>query len=85
MQRTEINQNKHAEKPQLRMKSPFLERRKLILEIFFKYASSKLNYSRTIPDLKDGNKTMNLLNRVPCVPYVPAWSTCPRANLQKTC
>ena len=25
---------------------------------FFKYASSKLNYSRTILDLKDGNKTI---------------------------
>ena len=26
---------------------------------FFKYASSKLEYSRTIPDLKDGNKTIS--------------------------
>ena len=26
---------------------------------FLKYASSKLNYSRTIPDLKDGNKTIS--------------------------
>ena len=28
-------------------------------EAFFKYASSKLNYSRTIPNLKDGNKTIS--------------------------
>ena len=27
-------------------------------EAFFKYASSKLNYSRTIPNLKDGNTTI---------------------------
>ena len=27
-------------------------------ESFFKYASSKLNYSRTIPNLKDGNTTI---------------------------
>ena len=26
---------------------------------FFKYASSKLNYSQTSPDLKDGNKTIS--------------------------
>ena len=26
---------------------------------FFKYASGKLNYSRIIPDLKDGNKTIS--------------------------
>ena len=26
---------------------------------FFKYASSKVSYSRTIPDLKDGNKTIS--------------------------
>ena len=29
------------------------------LKAFFKYASSKLNYSRTIPDLKDGNTTIS--------------------------
>ena len=27
-------------------------------ELFFKYASSKLNYSRTIPNLKDDNTTI---------------------------
>ena len=28
-------------------------------KLFFKYASNKLNYPRTIPDLKDGNKTIS--------------------------
>ena len=26
---------------------------------------------------------LSLLNRVPCVPYVPVWSTCLRANVPK--
>ena len=29
--------------------------------------------------------SMSLLNRVPCVPHVPAWSTCPRVNVPKAC
>ena len=32
---------------------------KTIPKAFFKYAPSKLNYSQTIPDLKDGNKTIS--------------------------
>ena len=34
-----------------------LYRGKTNTKAFFKYASSKLNYSQTSPDLKDGNKT----------------------------
>ena len=26
---------------------------------------------------------MSLLNRLPCVPFVPAWSTCPHVNVPK--
>ena len=30
-------------------------------------------------------KILSLLNRVPCMAYVPAQSTCPRANMPKAC
>ena len=54
LQSAEINQNEHVEKPQLSIKSL-----KLILKHFLIYASSKLHYSQTIPDLKDGNKIIS--------------------------
>ena len=41
------------------------------------------NFQDTLETLK--RSFMSLLNHVPCVPYVPAWSTCPRANVPKAC
>ena len=41
-----------------KLKLKFSHRYLRTKESFFKYASSKLNYSRTIPNLKDGNTTI---------------------------
>ena len=47
------------------------------------------NKSKQNPGIKKkilvNTSIMSLLNRVPYVPYVPAWSTCPRANMPKAC